>query len=523
MAEVPPFILLDAVRKEREVRKAEDSLYEFVKQAWSTMEPGVEFVPSWHIQIICEHLEAISNGEIKRLLINIPPRHSKSTIVSVAFPCWEWLKRPQEKYLCASYSGTLAMRDNVKARRLVTSLWYQERWGDLFHLTSDQNQKQRFENDKTGYRIATSVGGTATGEGGSRLILDDAISTQDAQSDAVRNTTLEWLDMAWSTRLNNPKTDAMIEVAQRCHESDPSGHRLKQGGWEHVCIPAEFDGVVRKNSVFVEGYDPRTEVGQLICPDRFGSKELKDLKTQLGEYGTAGQLQQRPAPAGGGILKIKHFQLWPCDKPLPVIEYVVQSVDPAYTANTTNDPTAFQAWGVFTHMGKRGALLLDSWSDHLTFPKLRSKLVEEWHSIYGTTDNYKGKKADVLLIEAKASGLSLIQDLRQANLPAVPYNPGNADKVNRAHQVSPILELDCLYIPESKRDRGQPVTWARPFLNQVEKFPNDEHDDMVDTFTQTMILLRDQGRFELAFAEPDEVEEQDYDAIKKRKTNPYAA
>lgn len=522
MAEVSPIIMLDAVRSRREAIAAESSLYEFVKQAWSTMEPGVPFVPSWHIQIICEHLEAISSGEITRLLINIPPRHSKSTIVSVAFPCWEWLRRPQEKYLCASYSGTLAMRDNVKARRLVTSPWYQERWGELFKLSGDQNQKQRFENDKTGYRIATSVGGTATGEGGSRLILDDAISTQDAQSDAVRNSTLEWLDMAWSTRLNNPKTDAMIEVAQRCHESDPSGHRLSQGGWEHVCIPAEFDGVVRKNRVFVEGYDPRTSVGQLICPDRFGEKELKDLKIQLGEYGTAGQLQQRPAPAGGGILKTDHFQLWPHNRELPVIEYVVQSVDPAYTAQTTNDPTAFSVWGVFTHAGKRGAMLLDCWADHLAFPQLRSKLIDEWHSVYGKTGQRKGKKSDVLLIEAKASGLSLIQDLRQANLPAIPYNPGSADKINRAHQASPILELDCLWIPESGKEPGKPVTWARNFIAELTVFPNGAHDDQVDTFTQAIIYLRDQGYFELAYAELDEVEEVDYDQIKKIRTNPYA-
>lgn len=518
---MPHSKLIALIEFEEGRRKAERSLYEFVRQAWPTMEPGIPFIPSWHIQIICEHLEAISSGEIKRLLINIPPRHSKSTIVSVAFPCWEWISRPQEKYLCASYAGTLAIRDNLKARRLVTSPWYQERWGGVVQLTGDQNAKQRFENSQTGYRIATSVGGTATGEGGSRLILDDGISTQDAQSDAVRASTLEWMDMAWSTRLNNPKSDAMIEVAQRCHQEDPSGHRLKQGGWEHVCIPAEYDGEMRRNKVFVEGYDPRTKVGQLICPDRFGKKELDELKTQLGEYGTAGQLQQRPAPAGGGILKTKHFQLWPHGKELPCIEYVVQSVDPAYTAQTTNDPTAFQAWGVFTHGEKRGALLLDCWADHLAFPQLRTKLVDEWHSVYGKTKQRKGKKADVLLIEAKASGLSLIQDLRQANLPAIPYNPGSADKINRAHQASPVLELDCLWLMESGKEPGKPVTWAREFVAEVESFPNGVHDDAVDAMTQCIIYLRDLGHFELARAELDEIEEADYVSV-TNKGNPYA-
>lgn len=525
MGDLSPVILLDNLREELKVRSAEESLYEFVKQSWHVVEPGVEFVHGWHLQIICEHLEAITHGDIRRLLINIPPRHAKSTIVSVMWPCWEWITRPQEKYLCASYSGILSTRDNLKARRLITSPWYAARWGDKYGLCGDQNQKTRFENDKTGYRIASSVGGTATGEGGSRLILDDPHGAQDAQSDTMRESSIEWFDMVWSTRLNDPKRDSMVTIMQRLHESDVSGRILELGGWEHLCLPAEYDKAKRKTSIFVEGYDPRSKEGDLLWPERFGKTEIKNLKSQLGEYGVAGQLQQQPAPVGGGILKVDHFQLWPNKKGLPVIDYVVQSVDPAYTEKTTNDPTAFCVWGVFTDAGKRGAILLDCWADHLAYPQLRSKLVEEWHATYGKTDERKGKKADCLLIEAKASGLSLIQDLRQANLPAVPYNPGNADKINRAHQAAPILELDCLYIPESGKEPGEFVTWARPFVAQLSKFPNAEHDDMVDTFTQCIIYLRDMGKFELDYAPEDPVEEIDYHS-KRRSTyreNPYDA
>lgn len=160
-----PRDLLALLEAEEKRRRAESSLYEFVRQAWPVVEPGVPFVEGWHLQVICEHLEAVTRGEITKLLVNIPPRHAKSTIVSVMWPCWEWLSRPHEKYLCASYSSVLSTRDNVKARRLITSPWYQSIWRDRFMLTGDQNQKQRFENNKTGYRIATSVGGTATGEG----------------------------------------------------------------------------------------------------------------------------------------------------------------------------------------------------------------------------------------------------------------------------------------------------------------------------------------------------------------------
>lgn len=523
MAEVAPLILLDAVKTAREVRRAEDSLYEFLKSSWNVVEPGVAYTHGWHIQIICEHLEALSNGEIRKLLVNIPPRHSKSTIISVVYPVWRWLHNPSEQFLTASYSATLSTRDAAKSRHLITSPWFQERWGDRFTLDGDTNAKQRYQNNKRGYRISTSVGGTATGEGGSTLILDDPHGAQDAQSDAMRNAALEWFDMVWSTRLNNARSDKMATIMQRLHEKDVSGHILADlGGWEHICLPAEYDGVKRKTSVYVEGYDPRSNKGDLLWPDRVDAKTLADLRRTLGEYSYEGQMMQRPSPPGGGILKTGHFQLWPSKRELPVIEYVVQSYDCAFSEKTINDPTAYGAFGVFTYAGKRGVMLLDSWSDHLGYPALRAKAIDEWHSIYGKTSERKGKKADAVLVENKASGQSLIQDLRQANIPAIPYNPGSADKINRAHQASPILELDCIWIPESNKEPGKFITWARAFVEQIGVFPNAEHDDYVDVFTQCLIYLRDGGWLELPQAEEDEIEEQDYYAQKKAKVNPYS-
>jgi len=520
-APLKPEVMLDMIRRERERRAASASLYEFVKQAWSTVEPGVPFIPSWHIEVICEHLEAVSSGEVRKLLVNIPPRHSKSTIVSVMWPMWEWLARPEEKFLCASYSGNLSIRDNLKARRLVQSPWYQERWGHLFKLAGDQNAKQRFENDKTGYRLATSVGGTATGEGGSRLILDDPHSAQEAQSDVIRESALEWFDVVWSTRLNDPKRDAMVTIMQRLHEKDISGHILEDiGGWEHLMIPAEWDGVPRKTSL--GPYDPRRKPGELICPERFGLKEITELKQLLGTYGTAGQLQQDPQPSEGGILKTKHFQLWPADKALPQFEYVLQSYDCAFTEKTTGDPTACTVWAVFTHAGQRQAMLIDAWDEHLSYPELRTRAIRDWGTEYGGTTVKDGlrtaRRPDRVLVEAKASGQSLLQDLRLAKVPAVGYNPGMADKVSRAHQAAPTLELGLLWVPESGKNRGQPVSWASAFLKQVGKFPVAEHDDYVDTFTQAIIYLKNDGWFELPQARDPDAPQQ----WKRERTNPYA-
>ena len=520
-APLKPEVMLDMIRRERERRAASASLYEFVKQAWSTVEPGVPFIPSWHIEVICEHLEAVSSGEVRKLLVNIPPRHSKSTIVSVMWPMWEWLARPEEKFLCASYSGNLSIRDNLKARRLIQSPWYQERWGHMFALAGDQNAKQRFENDKTGYRLATSVGGTATGEGGSRLILDDPHSAQEAQSDVIRESALEWFDVVWSTRLNDPKRDAMVTIMQRLHEKDISGHILEDiGGWEHLMIPAEWDGVPRKTSL--GPYDPRRKQGELICPERFGLKEITELKQLLGTYGTAGQLQQDPQPSEGGILKTKHFQLWPADKALPQFEYVLQSYDCAFTEKTTGDPTACTVWAVFTHAGQRQAMLIDAWDEHLSYPELRTRAIRDWGTEYGGTTVKDGlrtaRRPDRVLVEAKASGQSLLQDLRLAKVPAVGYNPGMADKVSRAHQAAPTLELGLLWVPESGKNRGQPVSWASAFLKQVGKFPVAEHDDYVDTFTQAIIYLKNDGWFELPQARDPDAPQQ----WKRERTNPYA-
>ena len=520
-APVSPDVLRAAIKREQDRRAASGSLYEFVRQAWPIVEPGIQFIASWHIEAICEHLEAISAGELRKLLINIPPRHSKSTIVSVMFPMWEWLAQPEQKYLCASYSGNLSIRDNLKARRLIQSPWYQERWGHMFTLAGDQNAKQRFENDKTGYRLATSVGGTATGEGGSRLILDDPHSAQEAQSDTMRETALEWFDVVWSTRLNDPKRDAMITIMQRLHERDISGHIIDDiGGWEHLMIPAEWDGKRRKTTLGT--YDPRTKVGELICPERFGPREITELKQLLGVYGTAGQLQQDPQPAQGGILKTKHIRLWPHDKGLPQFEYVLQSYDCAFTEKSSGDPTACTVWAVFTHEGQRQVMLIDAWDDHLSYPELREKAIKGWQTEYGGPTKHmpfvRARRPDRVLVEAKASGQSLLQDLRLARVPAIGYNPGNADKVSRAHQAAPTLELEVVWVPESGKNHGHPVSWASAFMKQLNKFPVAEHDDYVDTFTQAIIYLKNDGWFELPRAkDPDEPKPQ-----KRERVNPYA-
>ena len=203
------------------------SLKEFTKRAWPTIEPGRDFYDNWHIDAVSEHLQAIVEGDIKRLIINIPPRHMKSISVAVVLPAWTWATQPDKKFLYASYAGSLSIRDSVKCRRLIDSKWYKEHFGDAFKLTSDQNQKQRFENNKTGQRIATSVDGALTGEGGDIIVIDDPHNVREAESSAVRESVLDWWDQAMQTRLNDPKTGAFVIIMQRVHENDLTGHILR--------------------------------------------------------------------------------------------------------------------------------------------------------------------------------------------------------------------------------------------------------------------------------------------------------
>jgi predicted phage terminase large subunit-like protein len=279
----------------------------FIEQAWPVVEPASPFVAGWHIDAIADHLEAVTAGEIRALVINMPPRHMKSLTVSVFWPVWEWATNPERRWLFASYALSLSIRDSLKCRRLIESPWFQERWADRFQLTSDQNVKARFDNNHTGYRIATSVGGAATGEGGDRIVVDDPHNVQEAESEAVRSATLTWWDEVMSTRLNDPKTGAKVIVMQRCHERDLSGHVLEQGGYQHLCLPAEFDG--RRTVTSIGWSDPRRQQGELLWPARYGRPELDALKRALGSYGTAGQLEQRPAPRGGGLFQRQWFPI----------------------------------------------------------------------------------------------------------------------------------------------------------------------------------------------------------------------
>ncbi len=276
---------------------ARRSLPEFIRQAWPLVEPGVDLSWNWHLDELCEALEAVTRGELKRVIINIPPGSSKSLTISVFWPAWEWASDATLRYLTASYSDANTIRDNRRLRSIVTSDWYQRSFGLV--LAADQTAKTRFDTAEKGWRIATSVGGAGTGEHPNRIIIDDPTKAAEARSSVSLDACAQWFDRTISTRV--ALDPAIIVVMQRLHQDDLAGHLLAKGGWEHICLPMRFDPERR------DPRDHRTMAGELLWPELWPEAKVRQEEIDLGAYGAAGQLQQRPAPEGGGLFKREWF------------------------------------------------------------------------------------------------------------------------------------------------------------------------------------------------------------------------
>lgn len=442
---------------EREICKRR--LYDFTKFAWKVIEPGRRFIGGWHIEAICEHLEACTRGEIRNLLINMPPRHMKSTLVSVIWPAWVWISNPSASWIFSSYSQTLSKRDSIKCRRLIESGWYQSLFRERFHIVSDQNEKTRYLNNKSGERIATSVGGTGTGEGGDFLVSDDPHNVKDRESEAVRLATLDWWDEVMSTRGNNPKTVCKVIVMQRVHEKDLSGHVLAKGTYDHLCLPAEFESGRSRNFTAIGWSDPRSKDGELLWPAQFGEQEVRTLKEELGTYGTASQLQQSPAPSGGGLFKREWWRRYR-EKPMD-FERVVQFWDCAQKPGLTNDWSVCATWA----KSSTGFYLLDIWRNKVEAPQLEAASMSQASRF----------APSAIVIEDKSAGSSLIQTLRQkTTLPIIAYDPKARDKEVRATAATPTIEAGNCYLPLE-------ADWVEEFILEHERFNNGDHDDQVDT------------------------------------------
>lgn len=477
---------LDLIEMDR--RNGRDHFRTYVEMAWPILEPATAFVGNWHIDCICDHLQAISEGTLRRVIFNVPPGSMKSLLVSVLWPTWHWIRLPADRFLTGSYTDVLSLRDALKSRRLMQSWWYQLHWGASFRMTGDQNAKSRYENDKTGYRIATHVGG-ATGERAKIRILDDPHNIEEAESDTIRESVIDWVRHTWSERESDAKTSADVVVMQRLHERDVSGFLLNEvGGYEHVMLPMRFERSRRFHTFLWD--DPRTVEGELLCPARWDEAAVKDKEKRLGAYGAAGQLQQRPSPEAGGILKRHWFKYWqrpgqnlppvmvklpdgtyqpvkPVDLPY-AFDKTVQSWDMTFKGTVESDFVVGQQYG----QKKADTFLLDQVRDQMDFPQT----VTAVRAFNVTNHRYAGKK----LVEDKANGSAIIATL-QREIPGIVGVSGNDDKVARAHAYAYVVESGNFFVPHPEL-----APWVEAFIEECIVYPNGTYDDQVIGWSQAM-------------------------------------
>jgi len=498
-------------------RKAEASLYRFTEQAWEISEGvGRVFIPNWHIEAVAEHLEAQFRAEIRNLLINIPPRTLKSGLAAVMLPPWVWIRDPSMQFLYVSYAQDLSMRDSRKSRLVIESQWYQRRWGDRYQITSDQNTKIRFDNDKGGYRLCSAVDAKITGEGGDWLVCDDPNNVRD-RSEVMLQSTLDWWHEVMPTRLNDFKKGRRTVIQQRMDQRDISGEIITkdEGEWVKLILPMEYEP--RRHCVTVKlpstgerkWDDPRRVEGELLFPARIGERELRILKRDLGsEFAISGQLQQSPIPVGGGLIKRHWFKLWTSEAP-PKCEFTLTSIDTAITESKRSAWNVATTWGVFrravegsistnpaSSVQVPNVVLLSMWRMQCGYEVTRQMvqrlaldyLDDQWDK---PRHSKRPLKPDVILVEAKATGHVLIADLMRTGISVWPYNPDRrGDKLQRVHLVTPILAAHRVWLPGKPPDYYEPREWCEPFMAEMLAFPNGTYRDIVDTMSQALDHLQ---------------------------------
>jgi predicted phage terminase large subunit-like protein len=444
--------------------------------AWPLIEPGTEFVPGWHVDEICEHLEAVYRGQIRRLLINVPPGCMKSLLTCVFWPVWAWIQPEKTgepgagfRWIYASFDASLTLRDANKALLIMQSAWFRERWGHLFTLPNDPAGAD-YTNSRAGFRFSTSVAGKMTGRHGDAVVYDDPHKPLETSETALAKA-LEWHRGTVPSRFRDLKTARRVCIMQRLHEADLSGVILEEGGWEHLCLPMTFEAA--RPCYTSVGGDPRTEEGELLWPARIGPEELaqlqKDLKT---ERAIAAQLQQRPTPEDGVIFKKGWFQTW---RALPArFELVVISVDATFKDTDGTDFVCIQTWGA-----RAGEFyLIDQVMERMAFGVTCEEILKARRAAIA-----RGLFVNAILIEDKANGPAIVDTISK-KVPGVIAVDPEGGKIARANAVSGFFEARNVFHPSP-----EVAPWIDAHQTSLTSFPVAKHDDDVDACSQALIYL----------------------------------
>lgn len=478
------------------------TLQAFVHEFWEVLEPNTPLAWGWALDAMCLHLEAAARREIRRLIINVPPGTMKSSLTNVFFPAWVWAEvDPGERFLATSFTESLSIRDSMAMRRLVESPEYQERYGERVQLARDQNSKSQFDTTARGRRLTKPIT-AATGARGNILIIDDPNNAAEMDSRAHRRAITNAYDQSLSRRGADPKRFVQIVIMQRLHEEDLTGHLERKGGWAVLRLPEKYEPEAHTATPIWE--DPRTEAGELLFPEFRGEDDYRQAELDLGSFGAAGQLQQRPVPAGGGIVKGWWWRyhapahLLPTLPPVrvkvvsedgrvtevdaPVVatpeafDFTLSSWDFAFKDKKDSDFVVGQAWG-----GKGAdSFLLDQVRGRWDYVKSKAAVQEFAERHPGIPEH---------VIEDKANGPAIISDMRSTVPGLIAYEP-DGSKQSRVSAESSTIEGGNVYLPHPSL-----APWvASDYLPEWAQFPNGANDDQIDPTTQALQRLKQKRR-----------------------------
>jgi len=451
----------------------------FIRKVFATVSPGEPYLHNWHVDAIVHQLMRVHAGESRRLLINQPPRSLKSICVSVGYVAWLLGHDPKRRVIVASYSGDFAAELHRQFRMVVGSEWYaalfpNTRWAKETGLELITTQG--------GSRYATSVGGTLTGRGADLIIVDDPLNANEVYSEPARKRVIDWYGGALVSRLNDKQTGSIIAVMQRLHEDDLAGHLIRQGGWDHLDMPA----IALEHQIIELGHNRSRSrrIGDILHPERESREALEAIKAEVGSLLFSAQYQQRPVPVEGNLIRRSWFKAY---DNLPANSFetkIVQSWDVAMMTGGHNDYSVCTTW--LAH--NDDAYLIHVYRDRLEYPDLRRKVIALARE-YGAT---------TILIEDAGPGMNLLQDLR-ATMPQGMTRPigikPEGSKIDRMAAQAAKIEAGHVHLPNS-------APWLGEILTELLSFPNGRHDDQVDSVSQFLRWLQSDGYNQIAIVAP---------------------
>jgi len=459
-------------------------LYDFMKSAWPIIE-GREMIEAPHIKIICEHLEAVTKGDIQKLIINVPPATGKSTIINVLWPAWEWTMEPWSRWMFSSFDDALVLRDARRCRSLINSEWYQERWPhtQIDKTRSAADKAGEYWTTEGGLRYSITIRGKGTGWHCRTQVCDDPHKPSEAFDSAARvfGEVGEWWDTTMSSRGVPGQRMKRLLVMQRIGEGDLTDHCLNKGGYHHLCLPMHYSA----GHPYIDPDDHRTEEGELLCPQIKGKEQVDEEAKDLGAFAAAAQHDQLPSPLGGGIIKRGTIGFW-TEIPEDALTTMCQSWDFTFGAVGSSSYVAGQVW----YKVGGNYYLIDRIREQMTFPEMERSLIN-LSSVH--------PKVVTKLIEDKAAGVPIYQALQDKidGLQLVKVSAASGGKAARLHAVSGLFDAGNVFVPHPSKARlnGKPwiCPWSEEWITLVTSFRGRKSDssDDVDATSQALSYLRE--------------------------------